>query len=528
MASIILSFGSLGTQNVIPTSVAPGVELVDLGDGQIIEVGPDEVLETFSLSDVPSTLEGEGSPLVVSEYGQRTDHHDDLELAYYPTNTTTTQTVSIPLGPLWEGTDMSLDVSDLQENRTYLTNPGFSTTADWTLGTDDVGTHTNPMSSTITGGYVSFQMDGVLDGGYYRHDLGDRQYAQQTINTNRGDVTWVGVALDYWVDDAWGGLPIGFWELYAQVGSTDDVDNHLWHMQFSDVLAQESWYSTGLVEADPSLITSSTFILQIGSRTTRSFGSNPQLYPEVRMDNVRIFIKTRVQPSQVNLEMNGISVSNGATWSLGSVQDSATIPWSGSAVNATFSWTPSPVNPDPNFDIRVSFSVDMTVFARKVGQSSLYEADVQSIGTKYSVSNASQVDWLSYYYIAVPNGYSDFFYFNASKSDTLVIDTVSEPRFPSVNFPYWSTTTTSLNVSVYDGVVGTYQNGFWKVTGHSANIIQDLRMSSGVTWVTTNTYRANDDVSFRAYVDTAYNGATVTFKLYDTLGNVWTSLDAVV
>ncbi|MGY5856398.1 MAG: hypothetical protein RTS72_07335, partial [Candidatus Thorarchaeota archaeon] len=414
------------------------------------------------------------------------------------------------------------------ENRTYLTNPGFSTTADWTLDTDDVGTHTNPMSSTITGGYVSFQMDGVLDGGYYRHDLGDRQYAEQTINTNRGEVTWVGVSLDYWVDDAWGGLPIGFWELYAQVGSVDDVDNHIWHMQFSDVLAQTIWYSTGLVEADPSLITSSTFILQIGSRTTRSFGSNPQLYPEVRMDNVRIFIKTRVQPSQVNLEMNGISVSNGATWSLGSVQESATIPWSGSAVNATFSWTPSPVNPDPNFDIRVSFSVDMTVFARKVGQSSLYEADVQSIGTKYSVSNASQVDWLSYYYIAVPNGYSDFFYFNASKSDTLVIDTVSEPRFPSVNFPYWSTTTTSLNVSVYDGVVGTYQNGFWKVTGHSANIIQDLRMSSGVTWVTTNTYRANDDVSFRAYVDTAYNGATVTFKLYDTLGNVWTSLDAVV
>ncbi len=528
MASLILSFGAIGTQNVIPTSVAPGVELVDLGDGQIIEVGPDEVLESFPLADIPSTIEGQGSPLVVSEYGQRTDTHDDLQLAYYPTNTTTTQTVSVPLGPLWEGTDMLLDVSDLQENRTYLTNPDFGSTADWTLGTDDVGSHTNPVDASITGGYVSFSMDGVLDNGYYRHDLGDRMYAEQTINTNRGEVTWVGVALDYWVDDAWGGLPIGFWELYAQVGSADDVDNHLWHMQFSDVLAQTTWYSTGLIEADPSLITASTFILQIGMRTTRSFGSNPQLYPEVRMDNVRIFIKTRVQPSQVNLEMNGIPVSNGVTWSLGTVQESTDTPWTGNSVNATFSWTPTPVNPDPNQDIRVSFSVDMTVYARKVDQSSLFEADIQSLGTHYSVSNASQVDWLTYYYIAVPNGYSDFFYFNASKSDTLVIDTVSEPRFPGVNFPDWSTTATTLNISVYEGVVGTYQNGFWKVTGHSANIIQDLRMSSGVTWVTANTYRANDDVSFRAYLDTAYNGATVTFKIYDTLGNIWTSLDAVV
>ena len=213
MASLLVSLGAPMTHNATPTSSSPGANQVDLGNGQTIEVGPDEVLNSYSLSEVPTTVSGEGSPLVVSEYGQRTDHHSNLDLAYYPTNTTTTQTVSVPLGPLWEGTDISLDVSDLQENRTYLTNPGFGSTADWTLGYDDLPTHTNPMSSTIPGGYVSFQMDGVLDASYYRHDLGDRQYAEQTINTNRGEVTWVGVSLDYWVDDAWGGLPIGFWEL---------------------------------------------------------------------------------------------------------------------------------------------------------------------------------------------------------------------------------------------------------------------------------------------------------------------------
>ncbi len=533
VASLMLSFGLIGNTNFAQLPDAESSQLVDIGGGQYIEVGPDEILESFSLSDIPTTIEGEGSPLNVSEYGQRTDQFDDLKLAYYPTNTTTNQTISVPLGANWEGTDIFLNVSDLQENRTYLTNPGFDDTSDWTLGTDDLGSHTNDVDSSITGGYVSFSMDGESDGGYYRHDIGDRMYAEQTVNTNRGEVTWVGVSLDYWVDDAWGGLPIGFWQLYAQVGNADNASNHLWRKQFSDVLAQVTWYSTGLIEADPSLITSSTTLFQIGMRTTRSFGSNPQLYPEVRMDNVKIFMKTRVQPTQVNLEMNGLPVSNTTdgfswVWSLGSVYESATIPWVGNSVNATFSWTPTPVNPDPNFDIFVTFDVDMTVYAKKVNQSSLYQAAIQSPGTSYSISNASQVDWNTFYYIAVPNGYSDFFYFNASKSSSLIIDSVSEPRYPGTDFPYWSSTSTSFNISVYDGVVGIYQNGFWKIAGHSTNIINDVRMSSGASWLTTNTYRANDNVRFRAYLDSAYNGATVTFDVYNSSGDLWTTLDATV
>ncbi len=533
IASLILSIGSIGNQFSIPNSPSLGTELVDVGDGQFIEVGPDEILETFSLSDIPSTFEGVGSPLNLSEYGQRSDNFDDLELAYDPANTTTTQMVSIPLGPLWEGTEISVNVNDLQENRTWLTNAGFDDTSDWTLDTDDIQGYTNSISSSILNGYLSLEIDGFESGGWYYHNGGDRAFAEQSISTNRGEVTWVGVSLDYWVNDDWSGLPIGFWQLYAQVGTADNDTNHLWDMLFSDALAQEVWYSTGLVEADASLIDSSNFVLQVGMKTTRNFGCRPALNPEVRMDNIKIYVKSRVQPSQVNLQMNGNPVSNTTDgfswlWSTGSVWETATNPWTGSSVNATFSWTPTPVNPDPNFDIRVTFSADMTVYARKVNQSTLYEGDIQSLGSSYSVSNASQVDWTTYYYVAVPNGYSDSYYFNSSKADTLVVDTVSEPRFPSVNFPYWSTDATSLNVSVYEGVTGTYQNGFWKITAHSDNIIQDLRMSSGVTWVTSNSYSANDNVRFRAYLDSAYNGASVTINVYDTLGELWTSVDAIV
>ncbi|MFQ5834045.1 MAG: hypothetical protein ACE5H4_15180, partial [Candidatus Thorarchaeota archaeon] len=370
-------------------------ELVDLGNGGTVDVGPDEALYSYSLSDVPSSFEGVGSPLNVSEYGQRTDRFEDLELEYQTTNTTTDQTVSVPLGPLWEGTEMSVEVDDLQENRTWLVNPDFSSGASWTLGTDDVGTYTNTITSTITGGYVSFTMSGFDTGFWFRHDLGDRAYAEQAISPGRGEVTWVGVSLDYWVDDAWGGAPVGFWELYVQVGSADVPTNHLWDLQFSDVLAQTTWYSTGLIEADPTLVNATGTTIQLGMRTTRSFGCRPQLNPEVRLDNIRVFIKARVVPTQVNLNMNGLSVSNvsdaGWLWSIGTVTESALTPWQGSAVNATFSWIPEPVNPDPNIVIRVTFSVNVTVYARKLNRSTLYQAEVQSFGDQFSVSNASQV-----------------------------------------------------------------------------------------------------------------------------------------
>ncbi|MHA2355506.1 MAG: hypothetical protein ACXADC_10055 [Candidatus Thorarchaeota archaeon] len=511
-----------------------GPRLVDVGGGQTIEVQPDEELQTFSLSDMQLAREGIAAPLNVSEYGIRTDSFTDLELTYETTNTTTSAMTSVPLGPLWEGTTIFTNVSDLQENRTWLTNPDFASSADWTLGTDDVGTYTNTLTSSITGGYVSFTQSGFDTGTWFRHDLGDRNYAEQSISTNRGDVTWVGVSLDYWVDDAWGGAPVGFWELYVQVGSADVGTNHLWDIQFSDVLAQTTWYSTGLVEANASLISSSDFTLQIGMRTTRSFGCRPQLNPEVRMDNVKVFVKSRVRPSDVNLQMNGLDVANvsdgigGWLWSVGTAVEVPQTPWVGNYVNSTFTWTPTPVNPNPNDVIQVTFAVDMTVYARKLNGSSLYQAEVQSNGDYFSVSNNSQAQWNSYYFVAVPNGYSDLYYFNLTKETTRTFDMVSEPRYPDTDFAYWSQDSTIVNVSVYEGITDTYQNGFWRLQSHSPNMIQDLQMWTGSSWDSTFTYRANDNVRFRAQLNPAFNGAVVSFSIYDTSGALWDNLQATV
>jgi hypothetical protein len=247
------------------------------------------------------------------------------------------------------------------------------------------------------------------------------------------------------------------------------------------------------------------------------------------MDNIRVFIKARAKPSDVNLQMNGIDISDvGSAWSLGTITETPTTPWQGSQVNATFTWTPQPSPPNPDIDIRITFSAEVRVSARKINQSSLYQAEVQSYGDYFSISNASQAMWTSYYYVAVPNGYSEFFFFNSSKPTARTIDTVSDPQHPTQNFSYWTAGVDYLNVSVYEGISGNDQNGFWRIAGHSPNIIDDLHMWSGSSWVDTYTYRANDNIRFRAQLDTAYNGATVTFFIYDTQGGLWDSVIATV
>jgi hypothetical protein len=508
-------------------------KMVDVG-GKKIPLAPDESLYVYTISQAPDTYSGTATAQNASEHGVRVDSFNDVTLQYSSaTGTTSSQVAQIPMGPQWQGTEMFVNVTDLQENRTWLQNPDFGSTDNWTTGTVDGGSYSNSITSQITGGYAEFTMTGQLSSSYYRFDEGDRAYVEQDVSIDRGEVTWAGVSLDYWVHDEWGNPPIGFWELYVQVGSGDVLSNRLWDIQFSDVPTIDTWYSSGLVEADHNLIDLPSLTIQAGMRTSRTFGANPRLLPEVRMDNIRVFIKARTTPSDVNLQMNGQNVQdvdNGTDtlWSLGQVTEDPDTPWTSSPVEANFTWTPTPSPPNPDIDIFVTFDAEISLTAEKLNKPTLYQAEVSSYGEHFEVENASQVNWLSYYYVAVPNGYSDLFHFNVTNPTGRIIDAVAQPAKPGENFPYWSTVGDYLNISVYEGVTGTNQNGFWKIDSHSSNMISDLRMLSDATWETTSVYRADDAIRLRAQLDSSYSGCTVTYYLYNTSGDVWTTSTATV
>ncbi len=527
LASILLSgmFSSIAgpqTTKELPQETSKNsAHTVQLEDGSTIDVGPDETLTTYTLSSVSTSTSGVASNLNVTEYGSRSDTFSDNSMKFQAAlNQTTNTTVSIPVGDLWQGEDMYVGVSNLEENRTWLQNYDFAgSSAGWTLTTQNVGTYSNTLTSTYQNGYARFTLAGVPSGGYYRYDAGDRCYAQQSLTIDRGAVTWVGVSLDYYVDDAWSGLPIGFWQLYVQVGSADNPANQLWNKLFSDVASQSAWYSTGLVEGNASLVTLPSLTLQAGVRTYRSFGANPDLLPEVRMDNIKVYIKTQATPSQVNLKVNGQAVGDYmiggvAQWALGNTSMEGL--WTGNYANATFSWYPDTYPLDPNLDVIVTFSVDTTLWAKKPDRPTLYRGEVKSYGESYSVSNASDVQWTSYYYVSVPPGYSNYFYFNVTEPSSRAITFVSSPAHPSVDFGYWNTGSDYLNVSVYKNTTASTQAGFWTMKGTSANLITDLTMYAGVSWDRTGTFRANDNLQFRATTPQLADGAIVTFSVFNT------------
>ncbi|MFW9965302.1 MAG: hypothetical protein ACFFCX_17140, partial [Candidatus Sifarchaeia archaeon] len=183
---------------------------------------------------------------------------------------------------------------------------------------------------------------------------------------------------------------------------------------------------------------------------------------------------------------------------------------------------------DPNLDIYVSISVNTTLWAKKPDRPTLYRGEVKSFGESYVVGNSSSVQWTSYYYVSVPPGYSDLFYFNVTKPTSRTITFVSSPTYPTVDFGYWSTGPNHLNVSAYLNTTEATQSGFWSIKGTSPNLVTALTMSSGGSWTSTGTFRANDNLQFQASTPQLGDGATVRFRLYNTEGVLYTSLQATV
>ncbi|NHJ15142.1 MAG: hypothetical protein EAX95_15775, partial [Candidatus Thorarchaeota archaeon] len=525
---------------------------IGLENGETMELAPDEVLHTYNLGAGPTEKSGVGDVLLGSEYGVRTDTFLG-ETMYYDSGTGTTETanLSVPLGESWEGYAVSADLTSITENRTWIENSDFSTNANWTYLTHDEpsvwGSFTNTITSSWATTYASFGINGYwyddrpasqLYG--YWYDVGDKAYAVQNLTINRGDVTSLAISLDYWADCAgWGSYMTGFFELFVAVGDPDNGGIYLWSLQFDAVTDDNIWYSSGLVNIDPDLVALPDINLWIGLRVTQLewYRSN-DILPRVRMDNIQLYVTAKATPEDVNLQMNGVPVSNvlvmgTPVFGLGTVDYIAASPWTNGLAYANFSWTPSPNPPDPNFDINVDIDVDVSVFARRYDVGTIYNTETFASGEQYYVQNATDVIWDTNYYVAVPGGYSSKFFFNVTLPTNRDIEFVGQPTQRTVNLTSgWSLGDPGdgvVNISVYE-ITLSGQNGFWYMKGTSPNMISYLEVwdDEASQWVETNTFRANDDTRFRATLPSSYAGDLVNFTIFDSHSGVWISLQAAV
>ena len=513
--------------------------IIDVGNGEFIELAPDEELHRFVYSD-QGWIEWSdiSSPLIGEEFGNSTTILDDQRLTYSPGTGTTSLQADISTGTDWESYETQVQITDLTENRTWITNPGFqggdsgwSSSPYSTVGASDVDAYWVDDGHGANDDCVEVDINSDDTSPFYYYDNNDRAWYRQTVTVDRGTVVSAALRLDYWadtVDDVGYGMT-GSFEIYANIEGT-----YVWETVFDDIGAEETWYNTGLLFVQPTVFGlpgDTSITTEVGLLSLGSYGYSPNIHPRARFDNIELFLKTRVDPSEINLQMNGIDISDGPARGECSIIETPSTPWTTNPVPLTFSWTPLPSTPNPDSVINIDFDVDINMFGRRLDIPSLYEISPTAYGEKFTVSNDTQTSFTSFFRADIPDGYPNLYFFNETIPSNRDVYSVAQPLAPTTNVTTgWNGGNPGdsyLNVSTYDITSEPGRYGYWRILSRSPNMISDLELwDSG--WSRDVNFRAGDTSQIRVFTGASYTGAQVNFTVYEPDGSVWNTYTAIV
>ena len=542
----ILSPAGLGNLSMSQTTGNPknhdGSQTVDLGGGNTVRLDEGEELHRFVLTDQGWTeWTGVSSPLTGGEFGNSTNSFTGLTMKYLTANVTTGTSPSIPTGTGWQAYKTSASITSLTENRTWTRNPDFKTSpspSDWTLGVTNVAGSSTPTSVYNATGHgsgnaaIALEVDSTSAGAPYYYDAGDMAWARQTMTIPRGTVVWAGLTLDYWADtrdDTHYGMT-GSFSLYVIVEGTT-----IWETVFDEIDAEETWYNSGMSFVPTSafnLPSDQAVTIEVGLWSKQAVGYTPEIGPRAKIDNIELYIKTRATPTNVNLKMNGIAITDGTGYGSGTVTQTPATPWTNNPVKLNFTWTPTPVNPVPNRTITVEFDASVNMFARRLNTLSVYDINPLAYGERFTIQNASSANYAAYFYADIPSGYPNRYFFNESLPLNRDVYFVAKPLAPSTNLTTgWTGGQLGsgyLNVSAYQVATEAGRYGYWRMQSSSANMITDLTMydPGDSNWKRIVNLRAGDSSRIRAYVGASYTGSIVNVTVYSPDGGKWYSVNA--
>jgi hypothetical protein len=524
-----------GDVSATPPDSTDETRLVDIGGGQMIELAPNEELHRFVLTEQGWVeWQGTSDPLVGAEYGNSTTLFSDSQIQYIPGSGTTDFTGQVPIGTGWEAYEAQVEISGLTENRTWFVNPGFTGSATgWTIvPTNGAG------SSTVSGRWVDdghgtnddcveVEIDSDSTSAPYYYDNNDQAWLRQSIAIDRGAVTWAGFRVDYWADtqdDTHYGMT-GSFLLYLNVEG-----QYVWQKVFEDIDAEETWYDSGLVTINPSVFTDGNILAEIGLWSKAGVGYAPEIGPLARFDNFQLYLKMLVDPSDINLQMNGIDVQDGASPGFCSVTQAPSTPWDTSPVDFGFEWTPTPATPNPDSVINVNFDAEINLYARHLDIDTVYEISPTSYGEQFIVLNGTAANFTSFFRADIPTGYSNRYYFN----ETLPLDRdvyfVGKPLAPSTNLTTgWTGGDPGdgyLDVTAYAVTTEAGRYGYWRILSSSPNMITDLRLWDGDSWERDVEFRAGESTQIRVYLGAGFTGSQVNISVYEPDGSVWNTYTA--
>jgi len=513
--------------------------IVDIGNGEFIELAPNEELHRFVLTEQGWTQwSGTISPLIGAEFGNSTNIFDDTQMTYIPGSGTSDFNAQVPIGTGWEAYEAQVSITGMTENRTWITNPGFQGgDSGWTSSPYSTAGYSDVDAYWVDDGHgsgddcveVDINSDDLNPPFYY--DEGDRAWYRQDTTVDRGSVVWAGLRLDYWadtVDDTHYGMT-GSFRIYAMIETVE-----IWNKVFSDIGAEETWYSSGLVSVNPTVFNlpgDTTVSTEVGLLSLASVGYAPNIHPRARFDNVELFLKTYVDASEINLEMNSLTISDGASRGICSITQIPGSPWTTSPVDLLFEWAPTPATPNPDEEIHVDLDIEVNMFARRLNIPSLSEINPTAYGERFTISNGTDARFTSYFRADIPDGYANLYYFNETLPLNRDVYFVAQPLAPTTNLTSgWSGGDVGdgyLDVTAYDITSEPGRYGYWRILSQSANMISDLELSDG-GWTRNANFRAGDSSQIRVFVGASYTGAQVNFTVYEPDGSVWNTYTAIV
>ncbi|MFX1504051.1 MAG: hypothetical protein ACFFDH_24030, partial [Promethearchaeota archaeon] len=212
-------------------------------------------------------------------------------------------------------------------------------------------------------------------------------------------------------------------------------------------------------------------------------------YQRLFIDNVEFIVKAAVKPEQIQLKMNNKSVNN--------------IDWGKGIVEQNNKWTMTPVEANFTCDdvgelggYTLDLKTDLILYTTKDTPETNWKTNVGSLGTKFSVSNNSVVDWEFYSYFAVPTGYEETEMKLEFPAD-VEITYVSEPQDPSTNrLSECDNSTLGLLIIPVNSISAT-PDGFWNFKAKSPNYCEQLKIYNNATgiWSRDNQFLSGDYVN---------------------------------
>ncbi|MHA1265283.1 MAG: hypothetical protein ACTSRS_08635 [Candidatus Helarchaeota archaeon] len=357
-------------------------------------------------------------------------------------------------------------------------------------------------------------LEDEVDGGY---TTGDKVWIEQQLQINRSDVCWAGIMFDYWAFNTFAPYT-GSFKIYVAINDTE-----VYSKSFSDISAFQRWFSTGLIPINTSAIPLPNINLKIGLEVVYGLNYEPDIKPLVFIDNFKLYLKTKVSPSQINLKMDGVDVVGGPGYGQSSLI--ATKPWTSSPIKVNFTWNPLSI-PDPNLDISITFQCDTDLFASKNGQT-LYEADPAKTGLYLETDPAVNNTWTFQYYVTVPNGYWNHSFIINHPGDWNVTF-VSEPQLPGVNrISDCIKAATQLIIPATN--ITNAPDGYWRFIAQSRNYLQEIQAQiyNGTHWINTHDFFIGNTSRIVSYLSNGTGpppnlfSSEINLTIYSPSGAVW-------